>query len=129
MCRGGGGGNQKADAERRHQEQMELQREQMRIQQEQFEKNLKAQKERFEKQQAAAQAQAPSIPEPIAEAAASATEVALAENAVADPGAVTMMQIGSNPLRNRRAGTGRRRYRTDLMPNAGGSGSLSIPNT
>ena len=28
-----------------------------------------------------------------------------------------------------KAGTNRRRYRTDLVPGAGGSGSLSIPNT
>ena len=41
MCRGGGG-NDRAEAERRHQEQMDLQREQMRIQQEQFERNLEA---------------------------------------------------------------------------------------
>ena len=137
MCRGGGG-NDKAEAERRHQEQMELQREQMRIQQEQFERNLEAQRERFEAQQAAAQAQAPSQPEEIAEAAASATEVA--PTALTDPsvnpanqttaaGAASMMQIGGNPLITNKAGAGRRRYRTDLLPAGGGSGSLMIPNT
>lgn len=137
MCRGGGG-NDRAEAERRHQEQMELQREQMRIQQEQFERNLEAQRERFEAQQAAAQAQAPVAPEPIAEVAASATEVApppLADpsaqgaNATALEGAASM-QIGTgNPLITNKAGSGRRRYRTDLVPGAGGSGSLMIPNT
>ena len=137
MCRGGGG-NDKAEAERRHQEQMELQREQMRIQQEQFERNLEAQRERFEAQQAAAQAQAPVAPEPIAEVAASATEVApapLADPSIQGANATTAagaasMQIGSNnPLITNKAGAGRRRYRTDLVPGAGGSGSLMIPNT
>ena len=137
MCRGGGG-NDKAEAERRHQEQMELQREQMRIQQEQFERNLEAQRERFEAQQAAAQAQAPVAPEPIAEVAASATEVAPAPladpsmqgaNATTQAGAASM-QIGTgNPLITNKAGSGRRQYRTDLVPGAGGSGALMIPNT
>ena len=147
MCRGGGG-NDKAEAERRHQEQMDLQREQMRIQQEQFERNLEAQRERFEAQQAAAQAQAPVAPEPIAEVAASATEVAPTALAVAPPAPAPIadpsmqganpttgagaasMQIGTgNPLITNRAGSGRRRYRTDLVPGAGGSGALMIPNT
>ena len=137
MCRGGRG-NDKAEAERRHQEQMELQREQMRIQQEQFERNLQAQRERFEAQQAAAQAQAPSQPEEIAETAASATEVA--PPPLTDPSVnpanettaagSTAMQIGiqGTPL-TRKAGAGRRRYRTDLLPTGGGSGQLMIPNT
>jgi len=111
----------------------------MRIQQEQFERSLQEQRERFERQQAAAEAQAPPIPEPIAEVAASATEVAPAAladpsaqgaNAATDPNAalLTVGQImGGTPL-NRR-GTNRRRYRTDLVPGAGGSGSLMIPNT
>lgn len=137
MCRGGGG-NDKAEAERRHQEQMELQREQMRIQQEQFERNLEAQRERFEAQQAAAQAQAPVAPEPIAEVAASATEVApapLADPSIQGANATTAagaasMQIGAgNPLITDKAGLNRRRYRTDLVPGAGGSGALMIPNT
>ena len=137
MCRGGGG-NDKAEAERRHQEQMELQREQMRIQQEQFERNLQAQRERFEAQQAAAQAQAPVAPEPIAEVAASATEVApppLADPSIQGANATTAagaasMQIGTgNPLITNKAGSGRRQYRTDLVPGAGGSGALMIPNT
>ena len=136
MCRRRGNNN--AEAERRHREQMELQREQMRIQQEQFERNLQEQRERFEAQQAAAQAQAPVAPEPIAEVAASATEVAPAPlddpsaqgaNATALEGAASM-QIGTgNPLITNKAGSGRRRYRTDLVPGAGGSGSLMIPNT
>lgn len=137
MCRRRGNDNQAA--ERRHQEQMNMQREQMRIQQEQFERNLEAQRERFEAQQAAAQAQAPSSPEAIAEVAASATEVAptalsdpsaQGANAETDPNAalLTVGQVmGGTPL-NRR-GSNRRRYRTDLVPGAGGSGSLSIPNT
>ena len=137
MCRGGGG-NDKAEAERRHQEQMELQREQMRIQQEQFERNLQAQRERFEAQQAAAQAQAPVAPEAIAEVAASATEVApapLADPSIQGANATTAagaasMQIGtSNPLLSNQSGIGRRQYRTDLVPGAGGSGALMIPNT
>ena len=137
MCRRRKNNNE--DAERRHREQMELQREQMRIQQEQFEKNLQAQQERFEAQQAAAQAQAPVAPEPIAEAAASATEIA--PTAVADPslqgsnpttgaGAALLsvgQVMGGSPLTKK--GMGKRRYRTDLVPGAGGSGSLSIPNT
>ena len=118
---------------------MNMQREQMRIQQEQFERNLEAQRERFEAQQAAAQAHAPVAPEPIAEVAASATEVAptalsdpsaQGANAATDPNAalLTVGQVmGGTPL-NRR-GSNRRRYRTDLVPGAGGSGSLSIPNT
>ena len=137
MCRRRGNNN--AEAERRHREQMELQREQMRIQQEQFERNLQEQRERFEAQQAAAQAQAPVAPEPIAEVAASATEVAPAP--LADPSAqaanaatganaalLSVGQVmGGTPLNKR--GSNRRRYRTDLVPGAGGSGSLSIPNT
>ncbi len=140
MCRRRGNNN--AEAERRHREQMELQREQMRIQQEQFEKNLQAQQERFEAQQAAAQAQAPVAPEPIAEAAASATEIApTAPTAIADPsmqgmnpttgaGAALLsvgQVMGGSPLTKK--GMGKRRYRTDLVPGAGGSGSLTIPNT
>ena len=138
MCRGGNRGNDKAEAERRHQEQMELQREQMRIQQEQFERNLQAQRERFEQQQAAAQAQAPSQPEEIAEVAASATEVApppLTDSSVNPANQTTAlgaaaMQIGAtgSPL-TQKAGSGRRRYRTDLLPAAGGSVSVMIPNT
>ena len=131
MCRRRGNNN--AEAERRHREQMELQREQMRIQQEQFERNLQEQRERFEAQQAAAQAQAPVAPEPIAEVAASATEVAPAP--LADPSAqganaalLSVGQVmGGSPLNKR--GSNRRRYRTDLVPGAGGSGSLTIPNT
>ena len=137
MCRRRGNNN--AEAERRHREQMELQREQMRIQQEQFERNLQEQRERFEAQQAAAQAQAPVAPEPIAEVAASATEVAPAP--LADPSAqganaatganAALLSVGEimggTPLNKR--GSNRRRYRTDLVPGAGGSGSLSIPNT
>tara|TARA_R100000329_G_scaffold18097_2_gene18111 strand:- start:172 stop:585 length:414 start_codon:yes stop_codon:yes gene_type:complete len=137
MCRGGGG-NDKAEAERRHKEQMELQREQMRIQQEQFERNLEEQRKRFEAQQAAAQAQAPSVPEQIAEVAASATEIAPAPltdpsvnpaNQTTAAGAAAM-QIGNAvaPL-TQKAGAGRRKYRTDLLPAGGGSGSLMIPNT
>ena len=119
---------------------MELQKEQMRIQQEQFAKNVQEQRERFEAQQAAAQAQAPVVPEPIAEAAASATEVAPAP--LADPSAqganaatganAALLSIGQVMLAGtglNKAGTNRRRYRTDLVPGAGGSGSLSIPNT
>jgi len=137
MCRGGGG-NDKAEAERRHQEQMDLQREQMRIQQEQFERNLEEQRRRFEEQQAAAQAQAPSQPEEIAEVAASATEVApppLTDpsvnpaNQTTAAGAATMqIGAGGTPL-TQKAGAGRRRYRTDLLPAGGGSGQLMIPNT
>lgn len=136
MCRGGGGDD--GEAERRHQEQMEMQKEQMRIQQEQFERNLEAQRERFEAQQQAALAAPPAAPEQIAETAASATEVAPAPlsdpsmqgaNAQTAAGAASM-QIGSSsaPLTNK-AGSNRRRYRTDIVPGAGGSGTLTIPNT
>ena len=34
-----------------------------------------------------------------------------------------------NPLITNKAGSGRRQYRTDLVPGAGGSGALMIPNT
>lgn len=114
-----------------------MQREQMRIQQEQFERNLEEQRKRFEEQQAAARAQAPSQPEEIAEVAASATEVPFTpltdsseQNATtgANAALLTIGQImGGTPLA--RAGTNRRRYRTDLVPSAGGVGGLSIPNT
>ncbi len=136
MCRNNGGDD--GEAERRHQEQMEMQKEQMRIQQEQFERNLEAQRERFEAQQQAALAAPPAAPEPIAETAASATEVAPAPlsdpsvqgaNAQTAAGAASM-QIGTgNPLITNKAGSGRRQYRTDLVPGAGGSGALMIPNT
>ena len=127
MCFGGNRNSDREAAERRHQEQMDLQREQMRIQQEQFEKNLEAQRQRFEEQQAAATAQAPVAPEPIAEVAASATEVA--DNATTQEGAASMMQIGGNPLITNKAGSGRRKFRTDIIPGGGGSGALQIPNT
>ena len=123
MCIGGGNrGPSREELERRHQESLELQREQMRIQQEQFEQNLAFQRERFESQQATASATPPAPPQEVAEVAASATE------AVADPNAASMLGIGTAPTdQTRKAGTGRRKFRTDLP--GSGSGGLSIPGS
>ena len=121
----------------------------MRIQQEQFERNLEAQRERFEQQQAAAQAAPPPPPEPIAEATASTTEVAAATaepapapepvyiddptmqgaNPTAGEGSamMTIQAPGLQPVI--KAGRGKKGYKTSGRPQAGGTGTLLIPNT
>ena len=108
MCGGGGAKKQQqqqAEAAAAAQEQsMALQREQMAMQQEQ----AAAQKAQYQEQLAISRAAPPPAPNPGAMAAAPALE--------------TMDQTTAQTIR---AGTGRRKLRTDLMPVA----TLGIPGT
>ncbi len=95
MCTGGGGGG--GDARK----QRELQGQQMELQKKQFRRQMKAQRQQlavqqaqYEEQFAIANAPAPPAPNPVAEAAAMATDV--------DSGAMARM------------GSGRRAMRSDL---------------
>jgi hypothetical protein len=104
MC-GGGGGAQKAQAEaaaKAQAQSMALQREQMAMQQEQ----MAAQKVQYQEQLAISRAAPPPAPNEGAMAAAPALE--------------TMDQATAQSMR---AGTGRKKLRTDLMPVA----TLGIP--
>ena len=100
MCGGGGGAPDNSAQIRMQEEQMKLQREQMAMQQEQ----MAAQSAQYKEQLAISKAAPPPAPNPVAQAAAAALE---------NPMATSPQNI--------RAGTGRRKLRTDLA-----SAGLSI---
>jgi hypothetical protein len=76
MCGGGGGSNDKAmeDAEKRHQENMALQKEQMEEQKRQFELSRADNQARYQEQKAQAKAAPPPPPEETAGVAAPALD-------------------------------------------------------
>jgi hypothetical protein len=106
MC-GGGGGGQKAQAEasaRAQEQSLALQREQMAMQQEQ----MAAQRAQYQEQLAISRAAPPPAPNAVAMAPASAIE--------------TVDQATAQTMR---AGTGRKKLRTDLSA----ATMLNIPGT
>ena len=114
MCFGGGGQAPQApdnSAQIRMQEQqMALQREQMAMQQEQ----AAAQKSQYQEQLAISKAAPPPAPNPVAQAAAGALQMPTATGATGTDAMATPVVT--------RAGTGRRKLRTDVA-----SAGLSIP--
>lgn len=77
MCGGGGGSNNQQaqeDAEKRHQENLALQREQMEEQRRQFELSRQDNQARYAEQKAQAQADPPPPPEKTAQVAAPALD-------------------------------------------------------
>ena len=116
MCFGGGGGGAPDNSAqiRAQEESLKLQREQMAMQKQQMD----LQQTQYQEQLAISKAAPPPAPNPVAQAAMSTLEMPTATGATGTEPAMAAT------VQQARAGVGRRRLRTDLMPTG-----LNIPGT
>jgi hypothetical protein len=148
MCGGGGGGGgmsreereaQEAAAERRHQENLDFQREQARLAREEREADRARDDKRYEEMMAQQQSEVggggapPANPvamvSPVAKTVIAPAATTRMPNATADPFYNSSQGPEALAIAPRRlqAGSGRRRFRNPVNSPAGGSGGLNIP--